>query len=59
MSNVDRYRKAMQELSEMTENEMFELVTNAKSKKEQDFFIATHNCLIQQKQADLIKEKAY
>lgn len=59
MCDVSKYYAMYQEMTKLTPNDTFQLIANANSKEEQDFFAMVGDFLLRQKQRKLIERKAY
>lgn len=59
MCDVNKYYAMYQEMKNLAPNDTFQLIANANSKEEQDFFAMVGDFLLQQKQKKLIERKAY
>lgn len=59
MCDVNKYYTMYQEMKKLDPSDTFQLIANADSKEEQDFFAMVGNFLLQQKQKELINRKAY
>lgn len=59
MVRKNKYHAMYQEMKKLDSDDMFQLIENANSKEEQDFFAMVGNFILQQKQKKLIDRKAY
>lgn len=59
MSRAEAARKLYQECKDMDIDETMELVLNAKTEEEQDFFSMLSDFILQRKQAKVISQKRF
>lgn len=59
MCDVNKYYKMYQEIKELTPDDTLQLMMNANSKDEQEFFGVLGNFLLQKKQKELINRNVY
>ncbi len=59
MCDVNKYYKMYQEIKELTPDDTLQLMMNANSKDEQEFFGVIGNFLLQKKQKELINRNVY
>lgn len=59
MCDVNKYYAMYQEMKNLAPNDTFQLIANANSKEEQDFFAMVGDFFLQHKQKELIEKKAY
>ena len=59
MCDLNRYYKMYHEMEKLGPDDIFQLIANAKTKDEQDFFAMVGDFFLQRRQKELIKKKAY
>ena len=59
MRDTKKYYKIYEEIKELTPEDTLQLMKDAKSKEEQDFFGVVGDFLLQKRQKELIDRKVY
>ena len=59
MCDTKKYYKIYEEIKELTPEDTLQLMKDAKSKEEQDFFAMIGDFFLQRKQKELVEKKAY
>lgn len=59
MCDLDKYYAMYQEMKKLQPDDIFQLIANAKTKEEQDFFALIGDFFLQRRQKELIEKKAY